>query len=164
MKLNYLLLTNFILLTLCSCNKQSQLMRISEYEELKYNKLDFIIEQDPGLKDSIYSLLQSNNEDDIIFYVISDFIDLQYCEKVSRCFFQDFPNELNTVLDFYKLLDEDQLNWLREPKYSAFRNNVIKFLVLNKEKDYLLHAKEQVLLAKEDHKYLKLIYSASGLY
>ena len=112
-------------------NNEPRILNNNHLNSISSEIIMFNLKNEPDLLDLVNTFKTKNNNSELEDKVILDFFQLQSCNKAEGTYFQDYPNELQSIYDFYSLIGKENLEWLNNDKVSIFKFTSIRFIVKN---------------------------------
>jgi len=137
----------------------------NEQFDKKYSSLtSFNLRNEPNLKDIIKLFKSKNTNDELEDVVILEFLVLQSCTNDKEIKFQDYPNELQSIFDFYNSMEKEEIEWLNDKELKILKFTSIRFIAnYAKDNEAIDHLKNQLTRCKDDKDYASFVMSSSDL-
>jgi hypothetical protein len=126
--------------------------------------VSFNLKNEPSLLEEIESFKEENKNTALEDQVIVDFLALQICNQEAGVQFQDYPNALQPIFDFYNTMPKEDMVWLSDRKLKIIKFGAIRFIAKHaQEMDAMEYLKSHLNDCKNDSVYAKAIIGAYDL-
>jgi hypothetical protein len=126
--------------------------------------VSFNLKNEPSLLEEIESFKEENKNTALEDQVIVDFLALQICNQEAGVQFQDYPNALQPIFDFYNTMPKEDMVWLNDQKLKIIKFVAVRFIAnYAQEMDAMDYLKNQLNVCKNDSAYAKVVISSYDL-
>lgn len=110
-------------------DNQSQVFNNKRFDKRYSDIVSFNLKHEPELLNIIKSFKSKNANGPLEDKVILEFLTLQLCTNEKGPQFQDYPNDLQAVFDFYQSITKQEIDWLNLEEFLILKYVSISFIV-----------------------------------